>query len=141
MPQLGYLYTALPEAGLEQEFGTCEQALVKYIQNRNNMNEAEGSAETSQEPLTRGDVVDLLMAAADEYQPNLQKTDIMKGYEDGLLHEDMKATKLEALIMLNRAFGTLPESSTSGVLSVDTFTDIPEWAKPEMEKILQSGIV
>lgn len=135
------VYTALPEAGLEQEFGTCEQALVKYIQNRNNMNEAEGSAETSQEPLTRGDVVDLLMAAADEYQPNLQKTDIMKGYEDGLLHEDMKATKLEALIMLNRAFGTLPESSTSGVLSVDTFTDIPEWAKPEMEKILQSGIV
>lgn len=135
------VYTALPEAGLEQEFGTCEQALVKYIQNRNNMNEAEGPAETSQEPLTRGDVVDLLMAAADEYQPNLQKTDIMKGYEDGLLHEDMKATKLEALIMLNRAFGTLPESSTSGVLSVDTFTDIPEWAKPEMEKILQSGIV
>lgn len=135
------VYTALPEAGLEQEFGTCEQALVKYIQNRNNMNEAEGSAETSQEPLTRGDVVDLLMAAADEYQPNLQKTDIMKGYEDGLLHEDMKATKLEALIMLNRAFGTLPESSTSGVLSVDTFTDIPEWAKPEMEKILQSCIV
>lgn len=135
------VYTELPEAGLEQEFGTCEQALVKYIQNRNNMNEAEGSAETSQEPLTRGDVVDLLMAAADEYQPNLQKTDIMKGYEDGLLHEDMKATKLEALIMLNRAFGTLPESSTSGVLSVDTFTDIPEWAKPEMEKILQSGIV
>lgn len=135
------VYTALPEAGLEQEFGTCEQALVKYIQNRNNMNEAEGSAETSQEPLTRGDVVALLMAAADEYQPNLQKTDIMKGYEDGLLHEDMKATKLEALIMLNRAFGTLPESSTSGVLSVDTFTDIPEWAKPEMEKILQSGIV
>ena len=135
------VYTALPEAGLEQEFGTCEQALVKYIQNRNNMNEAEGSAETSQEPLTRGDIVDLLMAAADEYQPNLQKTDIMKGYEDGLLHEDMKATKLEALIMLNRAFGTLPESSTSGVLSVDTFTDIPEWAKPEMEKILQSGIV
>lgn len=135
------VYTALPEAGLEQEFGTCEQALVKYIQNRNNMNEAEGSAETSQEPLTRGDVVDLLMAAADEYQPNLQKTDIMKGYEDGLLHEDMKTTKLEALIMLNRAFGTLPESSTSGVLSVDTFTDIPEWAKPEMEKILQSGIV
>lgn len=135
------VYTALPEAGLEQEFGTCEQALVKYIQNRNNMNEAEGSAETSQEPLTRGDVVDLLMAAADEYQPNLQKTDIMKGYEDGLLHEDMKATKLEALIMLNRAFGTLPESSTSGALSVDTFTDIPEWAKPEMEKILQSGIV
>lgn len=136
------LYTALPAAGVEQEFGTCEQALIKYIRNRNNVNEAEGSAEASQEPLTRGEVVELLMTAADAYQPNLQKTDIIKGYDDGTLHEDMKATKLEALIMLNRAFGTLPESSNSShTLSVDDFTDIPVWAKSEMEDVLQSGIV
>ena len=136
------LYTALPAAGVEQEFGTCEQALIKYIRNRNNVNEAEGSAEASQEPLTRGEVVQLLMTAADAYQPNLQKTDIIKGYDDGTLHEDMKATKLEALIMLNRAFGTLPESSNSShTLSVDDFTDIPVWAKSEMEDVLQSGIV
>lgn len=136
------LYTALPAAGVEQEFGTCEQALIKYIRNRNNVNEAEGSAEASQEPLTRGEVVELLMTAADAYQPNLQKTDIIKGYDDGTLREDMKATKLEALIMLNRAFGTLPESSNSShTLSVDDFTDIPVWAKSEMEDVLQSGIV
>lgn len=136
------LYTALPAAGVEQEFGTCEQALIKYIRNRNNVNEAEGSAEASQEPLTRGEVVELLMTAADAYQPNLQKTDIIKGYDDGTLHEDMKATKLEALIMLYRAFGTLPESSNSShTLSVDDFTDIPVWAKSEMEDVLQSGIV
>ena len=136
------LYTALPAAGVEQEFGTCEQALIKYIRNRNNVNEAEGSAEASQEPLTRGEVVELLMTAADAYQPNLQKTDIIKGYDDGTLHEDMKVTKLEALIMLNRAFGTLPESSNSShTLSVDDFTDIPVWAKSEMEDVLQSGIV
>lgn len=136
------LYTALPAAGVEQEFGTCEQALIKYIRNRNNVNEAEGSAEASQEPLTRGEVVQLLMTAADAYQPNLQKTDIIKGYDDGTLHEDMKATKLEALIMLNRAFGTLPESSNSShTLSVDDFTDIPVWAKSEMKDVLQSGIV
>ena len=136
------LYTALPAAGVEQEFGTCEQALIKYIRNRNNVNEAEGSAEASQEPLTRGEVVELLMTAADAYQPNLQKTDIIKGYDDGTLHEDIKATKLEALIMLNRAFGTLPESSNSShTLSVDDFTDIPVWAKSEMEDVLQSGIV
>lgn len=136
------LYTVLPAAGVEQEFGTCEQALIKYIRNRNNVNEAEGSAEASQEPLTRGEVIQLLMTAADAYQPNLQKTDIIKGYDDGTLHEDMKATKLEALIMLNRAFGTLPESSNSShTLSVDDFTDIPVWAKSEMEDVLQSGIV
>ena len=139
------VYTALAEADLEQEFGTCEQALLKYIQSRNDMQIEEGSEATpQQEVLTRGDVVDMLMAAADSYRPNLQKTDIIKGYEDGYLHEDMKATKLESLIMLKRAFGTLPQparNSTLQPVSIDTFTDIPAWAKPEMTDILQSGIV
>lgn len=140
------MYTALAEADLEQEFGTCEQALLKYFQNRKGMNieETENSEIMAQEPLTRGDVVDMLMAAADAYHANLQKTDIIKGYEDGLLHEDMKATKLEALIMLKRAFGTLPKLSSSSdfqPLSINTFTDIPAWAKSEMIDVLQSGIV
>lgn len=132
------VYTAFAAADLEQEFGTCEQALVKYIQNREDMQETEKPEETSSAVLTRGEVVDMLMAAAIAYNPDLQKTDIMKGYDDGLLHEDMEATKLEALIMLNRAFGTLPASSD---LSVDAFTDIPAWAKAEMTDILQSGVV
>ena len=123
------VYTALAEAGLEQEFGTCEQALLKYIQN--NM--------STEETLTRGKVAEMLIAAVSTYQPNIQKSDIIKGYEDGLLHEDMKATKLEALVMLKRAFGTRPNSSSS--ISIDTFTDIPEWAKSEMTEVLQSGIV
>ena len=139
------VYTALAEADLEQEFGTCEQALLKYIQSRNDMQIGEGSEETpQQEVLTRGDVVDMLMAAAVSYRPDLQKTDIIKGYEDGSLHEDMKATKLESLIMLKRAFGTLPQPASNSALqpvSIDTFTDIPAWAKSEMTDILQSGIV
>lgn len=140
------VYTALAEADLEQEFGTCEQALLKYFQNRKGMSmeETENSEIMPQEPLTRGDVVDMLMAAADAYHANLQKTDIIKGYGDGLLHEDMKATKLEALIMLKRAFGTLPKLSSSSdiqPLSINTFTDIPAWAKSEMIDVLQSGIV
>lgn len=138
------VYTALAKAGLEQEFGTCEQALLKYIQSRDDMKEIAESEKTSQEPLTRGDVVNLLMAAAESYQPNLQKTDIIKGYEDGSLHEDMKVTKLEALIMLKRAFGTLPQPTSNSTLqpvSIDAFTDIPAWAKPNMTDILQSGIV
>lgn len=123
------VYTALAEAGLEQEFGTCEQALLKYIQN--NM--------STEDALTRGKVAEMLIAAVSTYQPNIQKSDIIKGYEDGLLHEDMKATKLEVLVMLKRAFGTLPNSSSS--ISIDAFTDIPEWAKSEMTEVLQSGIV
>lgn len=141
------VYTTLAQTSLEQEFGTCEQALLKYIKNRDDMNikETEVSEEKTQNKvLTRGDVVDMLMAAANSYQPNLQRTDIIKGYEDGLLHEDMEVTKIEALIMLKRAFGTLPNPSSNSSfqpLSIDVFTDIPEWAKTEMTDILQSGIV
>lgn len=141
------VYTTLAQTSLEQEFGTCEQALLKYIKNRDDMNikETEVSEETTQNKvLTRGDVVDMLMAAVNSYQPNLQRTDIIKGYEDGLLHEDMEVTKIEALIMLKRAFGTLPNPSSNSSfqpLSIDVFTDIPEWAKTEMTDILQSGIV
>ena len=141
------VYTTLAQTSLEQEFGTCEQALLKYIKNRNDMNikETEVSEEKTQNKvLTRGDVVDMLMAAANSYPPNLQRTDIIKGYEDGLLHEDMEVTKIEALIMLKRAFGTLPNPSSNSSfqpLSIDVFTDIPEWAKTEMTDILQSGIV
>ena len=141
------VYTTLAQTSLEQEFGTCEQALLKYIKNRDDMNikETEVSEEKTQNKvLTRGDVVDMLMAAANSYQPNLQRTDIIKGYEDGLLHEDMEVTKIEALIMLKRAFGTLPNPSSNSSfqpLSIDVFTDIPGWAKTEMTDILQSGIV
>lgn len=141
------VYTTLSQTSLEQEFGTCEQALLKYIKNRDDMNikETEVSEEKTQNKvLTRGDVVDMLMAEANSYQPNLQRTDIIKGYEDGLLHEDMEVTKIEALIMLKRAFGTLPNPSSNSSfqpLSIDVFTDIPEWAKTEMTDILQSGIV
>lgn len=141
------VYTTLAQTSLEQEFGTCEQALLKYIKNRDDMNikETEVSEEKTQNKvLTRGDVVDMLMAAVNSYQPNLQRTDIIKGYEDGLLHEDMEVTKIEALIMLKRAFGTLPNPSSNSSfqpLSIDVFTDIPEWAKTEMTDILQSGIV
>ncbi len=141
------VYTALAKNSLEQEFGTCEQALLKYIKNRTDMNikETEVSEEITQyKVLTRGDVVDMLMTSANSYQPNLQKTDIIKGYEDGLLHEDMKVTKIEALIMLKRAFEPLPEYSMDSdfqPLSVDMFTDIPTWATTEITDVLQSGIV
>ena len=58
---------------------------------------------------TRGEVAQMLLQAADDYNPNVQKTDIIKGYEDGQLHEERGVTRAEALVMLKRAFGTLPK--------------------------------
>ena len=53
---------------------------------------------------SRGEVVQLLMEAADDYNPQIKKTDIIKGYGDGKLHEEDTVTRAQAVIMLNRAF-------------------------------------
>ena len=59
--------------------------------------------------VTRGQVADMLLVAADDYNPNVKKEDIIQGYEDGELHEDWNVTRAEALVMLKRAFGKMPE--------------------------------
>ena len=51
----------------------------------------------------------MLLTAADDYRPDAQKSDIIKGYGDGQLHEEQPVTRAEALIMLTRAFGEFPE--------------------------------
>ena len=44
---------------------------------------------------TRGEVVQILLEAADDYNPQVQKTDIIKGYGDGDLHEAVSYTHLD----------------------------------------------
>ena len=84
---------------------------------------------------TRGDVAAMLLSAADDYNPAVQKTDIIKGYEDGQLHEERSVTRAEALVMLKRAFGELPQPTGHNArvaIPMESFTDIPEWAKTEL---------
>ena len=94
---------------------------------------------------TRGEVADMLLAAADDYNPTVLRSDIIKGYGgDGELHEDWNINRAEALVMLSRAFGTLPELTGHNArvaLKSDNFTDIPEWAKAELQPVLDAGIV
>ncbi len=93
---------------------------------------------------TRGEVCDMLLTAADDYNPGVQKTDILKGYEDGLLHEDWSVTRAEALVMLKRAFGEIPEIKGFNkyvAFPAETFTDIPDWAETELADVFASGIV
>ncbi len=93
---------------------------------------------------TRGEVCDMLLTAADDYNPGVQKTDILKGYEDGLLHEDWSVTRAEALVMLKRAFGNIPEIKGFNkyvAFPAETFTDIPDWAETELADVFASGIV
>lgn len=93
---------------------------------------------------TRGEVVQMLLTAADDYNPQVQKADIIKGYEDGQLHEENPVTRAEALVMLKRAFGSLPELKGNNLrmaIPQESFTDIPAWAETELAPVFKAGIV
>lgn len=94
--------------------------------------------------VTRGQVADMLLVAADDYNPNVKKEDIIQGYEDGELHEEKYVTRAEALVMLKRAFGKMPELTeyTKRVaIPKENFTDIPNWAEDELDDVFNAGIV
>ena len=92
----------------------------------------------------RGEVADMLLMAADFYNPKVVRGDIIKGYEDGLLHEERNVTRAEALVMLSRAFGNLPlpvGHNKRVSLKAGDFRDIPQWAHGELKSVFDSGIV
>lgn len=103
-----------------------------------------GIAASASDYATRGEVADFLLSAADFYNPGVVRSDIIKGYEDGLLHEDRTITRAEALVMLKRAFGNLPAPAGHNKrtsLTAENFYDIPAWAEDELSNVFNAGIV
>ncbi len=95
-------------------------------------------------PATRGEVCAALVAAADDYNKGVTASDIMQGNGDGALRENDPVRRVEALVMLRRAFGELPElkgNSERMAYPSSNFTDIPGWAKEELQDVLGSGII
>lgn len=96
------------------------------------------------QPLTRGETAATLLAAAKDYNEDVTYEAILKGYPDGSLHEDDPVTRVQALVMLQRAFDGLPtpvgDNARSGYPAAN-FTDIPAWAQTELASVLASGIV
>ena len=79
--------------------------------------------------ITRGETAQMLLTAADDYNSDIKLTDIIQGYEDGGLYEGKTVTRAEALVMLKRAFGELPEPvghNKRVAILTEEFTDIPE---------------
>ncbi len=102
-----------------------------------------GTVFASAASITRGEVADMLLNAADDYNPGVQRSDIIKGYGSGELYEDRNVSRAEALVMLSRAFGTLPELTGHNArvaFKNGVFSDIPDWAKAELSPVLDKGI-
>ena len=87
------------------------------------------------EELTRGETASILLEAATDYNADVTYGDILKGYPGGDLNEDGAVTRAQALVMLQRAFGGLPEPKGDNARSgypAANFTDIPAWAQAEL---------
>ena len=100
--------------------------------------------QAAEAPLTRGQVRDMLVEAADDYNPGATAADVLQGRSGGAADEDVAATRVEALVMLTRAFGPLPQpTGDSARIAYPTpdFTDVPAWAEEELEPLFQAGIV
>ena len=101
-------------------------------------------ADEKSPPATRGDIVKTLLIAADAYQSGLNKEAIIQGSKNKDLRENEPAKKVEALVMLSRAFGELPEpvgnDLRSGTFGVE-YTDIPTWAKKDIDNLTKAGVL
>ena len=96
------------------------------------------------EDLTREETAKLLVDAAQDYNPGVGLSDVIKGYGDGALGLDDPVTRAQALVMLRRAFGTLPEpvgDSARTAFPTPAFTDLPGWASAELDDVLAAGLV
>ncbi|MFJ7922078.1 M13-type metalloendopeptidase [Lysinibacillus fusiformis] len=101
-------------------------------------------ADEKSPPATRGELVKTLLVAADAYQSGLNKEAIIQGSKNKDLRENEPAKKVEALVMLSRAFGELPEpvgnDLRSGTFGVK-YTDVPTWAKKDIDNLTKAGIL
>lgn len=101
-------------------------------------------ADEMQQPATRGEIVNTLLTVADAYHSGIHKEAVIRGYVDGELRENEPVKKVEALVMLSRAFGELPtpvgNDLRTGTFGVE-FTDVPAWAKKDIEKLVNAGLL
>ncbi len=103
------------------------------------------SAMTDTAALSRLELMDMLVTASEGY--NMAETgDIIKGDEDGQLRYNDKVTRIEALVMLRRAFGKFPVPSENRLYanladSEVSFFDTPDWAKEDVDSLTASGLL
>lgn len=90
---------------------------------------------------TYSQLADFLLQSAKSYNSNIDKKKIMSGYEN---KENQKVNRLDGLIMISRAFGTLsaPKGQNERVAEKNvSFTDIPASAKSDIDNLINGGVM
>jgi putative endopeptidase len=92
--------------------------------------------------LTKGEYAEMLLEQAKEYNTSVKLEDIIKDTSETATSK--KLTKAEALVMLRRAFGTLPTLKGDLARSapeVQTYTDLPFWAVDDVTALSNAGVL
>ena len=101
-------------------------------------------AEGADEELSCGRAMEMLLAAADDYNPDASAESLLAGFPGGAPEQSAPLTRAQALILLDRAFGGLPAPVGDAARVLDTeaaFSDIPAWAADALSPVLASGIL
>ena len=96
-------------------------------------------------PISREKARDYLLDAVKRYSGALRPEDILKGSpNEGPEHLLRPATRVEAVVMISRAFGRLPspvgDLNRSGA-PAPQYTDIPDWAENDVDNLSQARIL
>ena len=102
------------------------------------------SAACAEEALNCGETAEILLTAARNYNPGLTEKDLLSDCSSHSFDAAQAASRAEALVMLSRAFGDLPEltgDNARTAIPAQTFTDVPEWAADVIGDVTAAGIV
>lgn len=112
------------------------------IETQDEINSSITSKPAYDRKITSKEAVQMLLTAADDYNPTVTEEDITNGDEN--LYDDQPVTRVNALIMLHRAFGKIPAlkgGNKYSLISKETFKDIPDWAQDELSDLFEAGII
>ncbi|MDO5310383.1 MAG: M13-type metalloendopeptidase [Clostridia bacterium] len=124
-------YTA-PESGERTDYVTREQAIACFIK-------AVGidRFKSDSEILNKfSDKSEISFAYLEEMSAAVF-SGLIGGYEDGTLRPQSPITRIEALVILNRALSRIELGSWYEV----EFSDIPDWANKQIKRLSAAGIV
>lgn len=115
-------FPQLANAPLEQEHGTCLEALIAHV---------EPMEET---PLNRQEAAAYLQEAANALGMGQEVS--LQGYEDGALRQEQPVTGVEALVLLERTFGPVSQSQTTS----EALSTVPQWAQETLSGLFSSPL-
>ena len=108
------------------------------------LQETQGGQETadsqaSAEKMTLGEASDFLVETAAKYGNRIRRDSLLKGLED---REQEEADGMDMLVIVSRAFGTLPEPEASKKQKEDVdISAVPEWAMSDVENLKRVGVL